>query len=417
MANKANSKKSVVSVPATRVPVQLNLPFHEATGIIPALSVLEYEALKADIKANGLKAPIVLAGKQVIDGRSRLRICRELKIAPRFQQSEVSNSAAATAEVLSFNFHRRQLTESQRAIIAARLTTTKRGANQHTAGAVSQGVAAKALGVSVDTLQRADFVLEHGVKKLSDAVQSGKLDSTNAKRVALYERPVQLDLLSGIDGDQFLQRLSENLQAHETAVARAEIVAEIEEARKRRKPLSKQDIAGYNVVYADPPWDYIGKKAPYDTMTLDDICRMQVKNGPESCVLFLWCSACNIKEAFQVIDAWGFELKTQAVWDKVKLGTGQYFRVDHENLFLATRGHPPVAKKARSSVIHEAKTKHSKKPLAAYELIEAMYPELPKIELFCRGTPRKGWAGWGDQCIKAEVAKAKSVNATSRKAA
>ena len=41
----------------------------------------------------------------------------------------------------------------------------------------------------------------------------------------------------------------------------------------------------------------------------------------------------------------------------------------------------------------------SQKPDEAYELIERMYPDLPKIELFARQT-RLGWAAWGNEIAK-----------------
>ena len=40
---------------------------------------------------------------------------------------------------------------------------------------------------------------------------------------------------------------------------------------------------------------------------------------------------------------------------------------------------------------------HSEKPLAAYELIEQMYPGATRIELFARGAARAGWEGWGNE--------------------
>ena len=48
------------------------------------------------------------------------------------------------------------------------------------------------------------------------------------------------------------------------------------------------------------------------------------------------------------------------------------------------------------SVIHAPTREHSRKPDEAYELIERMYPELPKIELFARGR-REGWTAWGNE--------------------
>jgi N6-adenosine-specific RNA methylase IME4 len=43
-----------------------------------------------------------------------------------------------------------------------------------------------------------------------------------------------------------------------------------------------------------------------------------------------------------------------------------------------------------------ARTQHSAKPAEVAELIEAMYPDLPKLEMFCR-SPRDGWDAWGNQ--------------------
>jgi N6-adenosine-specific RNA methylase IME4 len=58
---------------------------------------------------------------------------------------------------------------------------------------------------------------------------------------------------------------------------------------------------------------------------------------------------------------------------------------------------------ATSSVIHAPRREHSRKPDAAYEMIERMYPSLPKIELFARHE-RPGWAAWGNEipCEAAE---------------
>jgi N6-adenosine-specific RNA methylase IME4 len=49
------------------------------------------------------------------------------------------------------------------------------------------------------------------------------------------------------------------------------------------------------------------------------------------------------------------------------------------------------------SVIREPRREHSRKPDAVYEIIERMYPDLPRIELFARGPARAGWAAWGNE--------------------
>jgi N6-adenosine-specific RNA methylase IME4 len=80
------------------------------------------------------------------------------------------------------------------------------------------------------------------------------------------------------------------------------------------------------------------------------------------------------------------------------IGTGYFVRNQHELLLIACRGkfpHPPPVARP-SSVIMAASSEHSEKPDAVYAIIERMYPELPRIELFARNR-RKGWDAWGNE--------------------
>lgn len=47
-------------------------------------------------------------------------------------------------------------------------------------------------------------------------------------------------------------------------------------------------------------------------------------------------------------------------------------------------------------VFTEQVKRHSQKPEHAYEMIEAMFPNVEKIELFARNT-RNGWDCWGNE--------------------
>lgn len=163
----------------------------------------------------------------------------------------------------------------------------------------------------------------------------------------------------------------------------------------------------YPVIYADPPWRYEHVKTEsraienqYPTMELEAICAMPVssKVATDDAILFLWATSPKLAEAMRVIESWGFTYRTCMVWVKDKIGMGYYARQKHELLLIATRGNPPVPPPAARpvSVIEGAREKHSAKPLAFAYAIERMYPELPKVELFCR-SPRTGWAVWGNQ--------------------
>lgn len=184
-------------------------------------------------------------------------------------------------------------------------------------------------------------------------------------------------------------------------VERIEKLASISEGNKALSSTVK-----YPLVLADPPWRYEHVKTDnraienhYPTMDLEEIKSLQISEiTQEDCVLFMWATSPKLAESLEVIKAWGFEYRTCAVWDKEKIGMGYYFRQQHELLLVAVKGSVPTPKPSDrvSSVIRSVRQEHSKKPDVFYEIIEDMYPELPKIELFCR-SPRKGWQSWGNQ--------------------
>lgn len=163
-------------------------------------------------------------------------------------------------------------------------------------------------------------------------------------------------------------------------------------------------VGEYGVIYADPPWRYEHVKTEsraienqYPTMSLNEICALDIP-AADNAILFMWATAPKLAEAMEVVTAWGFEYRTCAVWDKEKIGMGYYFRGQHELLLVGIRGkfHAPDESARVSSVHRESRGKHSAKPDYYAELIESMYPEDKRIELFCR-TPRTGWAAWGNE--------------------
>jgi N6-adenosine-specific RNA methylase IME4 len=166
------------------------------------------------------------------------------------------------------------------------------------------------------------------------------------------------------------------------------------------------NLQKYRVVYADPPWSYgndIGDnygnvEAHYPTMKIEDICALPVKDMMETnAVLFLWATSPLLEDAFSVIHSWGFNYKTSFIWDKIKHNFGFYNSVRHELLLVATKGSClPDVKELVDSVVSIERTKHSEKPEYFRELIEKLYPNGKKIELFAR-IQYNSWDCWGNQ--------------------
>ncbi len=158
----------------------------------------------------------------------------------------------------------------------------------------------------------------------------------------------------------------------------------------------------FTVIYADPPWRYDDSTPSravenhYPTMDNAAICALSVPSA-DDCVLYLWATAPKLREALDVIEAWGFLYRSQAVWDKVKLGMGYWFRGQHEILMVATKGKvsPPPPALRISSVIRCPRGAHSSKPDMVRELIAKWYPG-PRLEMFSR-LKRPGWEAMGNQ--------------------
>ena len=166
----------------------------------------------------------------------------------------------------------------------------------------------------------------------------------------------------------------------------------------------------YQVIYADPPWNYTSGDQHTDTsqetvlsdhyqsMTIDELCGVPVDDlAYDDCVLFLWATSPLLEEVYDIIRAWGFDYKTSMVWDKVRHNVGNYVSVRHELLLICARGTPPKVSKLVDSVYTEERTEHSRKPDYFRSLIDELYPEGKRIELFARGELPTHWDAWGDQ--------------------
>lgn len=169
---------------------------HEVTGFFPPMSAPEFEQFKQDIERHGLREPITIFEGKIVDGAHRDRACRELGIEPRFV--EWSGEGSLLDFVLGRNLHRRHLTESQRAMVAARIANLKEGRPAQTASkeAVSEAEAATRLKVGRSSVQKAKQVLKRGVPELIEAVDRDEVSVTAAAHVAELEAQEQAEVVA-----------------------------------------------------------------------------------------------------------------------------------------------------------------------------------------------------------------------------
>ena len=161
----------------------------------------------------------------------------------------------------------------------------------------------------------------------------------------------------------------------------------------------------YQVIYADPPWKYRELTTTknrrienhYPTMLLQDIKDMEIPSAKDS-ICYLWATSPKLKEALEVMEAWEFDYRSSLIWDKLTMGMGYWFRIQHELLLVGVKGSFPSPKPCQRirSVVSMKKTKHSVKPDYIRRKISEWFPDASKIELFARDK-FEGWATFGNE--------------------
>lgn len=173
----------------------------------------------------------------------------------------------------------------------------------------------------------------------------------------------------------------------------------------------------YEVIYADPPWqfkNYSDETAThwvgdhYSLMRQEDIAALPVGDISEKdSTLFLWATYPTLPRALELMESWGFRYKTVAfTWAKTNIlsdsfftGMGYWTRSNAEICLLGTRGHPKRVSKAVRQLIVSPRRAHSQKPDEARERIVELMGDVPRIELFARGEAPLGWDAWGDEVV------------------
>lgn len=184
----------------------------------------------------------------------------------------------------------------------------------------------------------------------------------------------------------------------------------------------------YRVIYADPPWSFAtwshrgpgkGASRHYDVMSFADLKRLPVARAAgDDAALFLWVVQPMLREAMDLIDAWGFRFKTVAyAWVKLKgpanagrlfyagedvrLGLGYHTRSGFEQCWLATRGRGyRRLSKGEAQVVFAPAREHSRKPDEIRASIGALTGEAaPRLEMFARER-HAGWDAWGNETEK-----------------
>lgn len=177
----------------------------------------------------------------------------------------------------------------------------------------------------------------------------------------------------------------------------------------------------YQLLYVDPPWKQSkggkknvrlkssGEKLEYPVISLEEIQRHLLfasKQCEENAVMFFWTIDKYLHEAEQIAKMLGWKLHARMIWNKVTgIPAAFTIRYGHEYLLYYYKGKLlPIVKEERGkihSVFTEQVKRHSQKPEIAYQIIERLYPNLKKLEMYARNK-REHWDVWGNE-IESDV--------------
>jgi len=350
----------------------------EFQKLIPPLLPEEIEVLKNSIKKEGIREALLTWNDILIDGHNRFDIAKKLNLPYKIEKLQFENRTEAILWMIDNQLGRRNISNYDRTRLA---------------------------------LKYEELIKPKALERQKGGQGGGLLQQKSAKAIETRKEVSKIAKVSHdtVSKVKFIEKHANEEQKEKLSRQTDSINKVYNEVKKRiiessENTVTKIPEGAYNLIYADPPWKYNFSQTiersietNYNTMSLDQIKNMEIPTE-QNAILLLWATAPKLKEAIEVMDFWGFEYKTCAVWDKEIIGMGYWFRGQHELLLVGTKGkvHPPKEKDRISSVLKYRRTKHSKKPEELYDLIENMYPDGKYLELFARNK-RKNWTSWGNE--------------------
>lgn len=364
----------------------------EYEKLVPPLPKDDYDSLKNSIEKHGQYLPIIINEENVIlDGHHRYKICKELGIKPKYEIRNFENKLLEKKFVIESNLARRHLTAFAKAEL---------------------GVELQKVETELAKLRFDEHLPKEGQKGFQPISSSNELDTKGQARDKVAEKiglkPTTYQRAKAIM-ENAPEELKEKVRKGTTSIAYAYKQVKRSEDDKKERPALPQ--GQFDVILADPPWRYdINTRGSpdehYGVMEDNTIQNMKIP-AADNAILFLWGTAPKLVEALDVMKAWGFEYKTHAVWIKDKIGTGYYFRGQHELLLIGVKGKGigvPSEANRPSSVIQAPRKEHSQKPEEVYNIIEKMYPGRKYLELFARGNRwSDSWTVWGNEVDQSDA--------------
>ena len=370
--------------------------------------------LAESMKERGLLQPITArrrsdGGYSLVSGRHRFEAAKLLAWSTiAVTVTDIDDDDEAELAEIDENLIRGELSPAERALHVGRRKELYEKLHPETKhGATGRGRvksrqngdsirfskdAAKTTGRSERTLQR-EIERATKIADLAEVIGTPLDSPDELDALAKLPGPVQGDLIARV-------------KAGETITAKHLNKKLNREARERKLAAATEKASAalgekhYGVIYADPPWPFDvwtesgndrAASNHYPTLTLEAIKALPMPAAQDA-VLFLWSTVPILPQALAVMQAWDFTYKSAIVWSKGREGTGYWTRNRVEFLLIGTRGNVPAPAPGGQppQVIEARRGCHSEKPAIFAEMIERLFPNVPRLEMFAR----KAQVGW-----------------------
>ena len=370
-------RKSVALLPITKISVGER--HRKVAGDI--------DALARSIADVGLLHPIVVRPDgMLIAGERRLRAVQSLGWTS-IPVTMVNLDAVVRGEFAE-NSCRKDFTLSESVAIKRALDPMERAAAKERQAAGGKHKACAKLAEASKGTTRDKVAAFTGTKRTTLAKAEAIVDAAEAEPERFGKLLADMDRTGRANG----------------VYRRLKIEQQAESIRAEPPPLPGR--GPYRVLVADPPWPYEKRDQdpshraalPYATSSIANICKLPVASiATDVAILWLWVTNHHMREAFEVINAWGFKQKTILTWVKDHFGCGDWLRGQTEHCLMAVRGRPTVTLTNETTVLHAPARGHSAKPTEFYDLVESLCPAPRYADLFSRYRHNKRWDCHGDE--------------------
>ena len=367
------------------------LKYHEYATLLPAMSEEELEAMKEDIRTNGIHTPIVMHGGKILDGRHRyeaaISIGMDIKDIPF---TELPKSEDPMSYAVGANLHRRHLNPSQRALVVAKFSIQDKQKNRTSADKYK----AEFMNVSLPSVSHAKKVLKKGTSEIISAIENGEISVSDAAKIADRDTETQNAAL-----------LEKRTGRSSTLKGAVDV---LDNAKLASVAATDIPTGKYCTIVVDPPWPVDFKKrdaepnqsvaVPYPTMTLAEISELDIRGlAADNCWLLLWSTNRFLPSAFTIIEDWGFQYRWCLAWNKKDgMQHTNSPKLNLEHVIVASIGKPKWASTKQfwgcfSGELRE----HSRKPEEFYNMLKRVAP-VPRLDMFSRHKI-DGFDTWGNE--------------------